>query len=171
MTISDEKAVTVNYYLTASKNKQQEELIEQTLPEQPFVFLFGFGGVLPDFESNLSGKQKGDKFDFHIGAAKAYGAFEKDYVVKIDKAAFEVEGKFDDARIKVGEDIEMNDAEGNQLIGKVLEITDTHVEMDFNHPLAGYDLHFIGEVLEVRPATQEELDHGHVHGPGGHHHH
>ena len=171
MTISEDKAVTVNYYLTASKNNQPEELIEQTSTEQPFVFLFGFGGVLPDFESNLNGKQKGDKFDFHIGSEKAYGAFEKDYLVKIDKGAFEVDGQFDSARIKLGEDIEMNDADGNQLIGKVMDITDAHVEMDFNHPLAGFDLHFIGEVLDVRAASQEELDHGHVHGPGGHHHH
>lgn len=171
MNISEDKAVTVNYYLTSSKNNQPEQLIEQTSPEHPFVFLFGFGGVLPEFESNLMGKGKGDKFDFKIKAENGYGIFEKDYVVKIDKAAFEVEGKFDDARIKVGEDVEMNDADGNQLIGKVLEITDTHVEMDFNHPLAGHDLHFIGEVLDVREATQEELDHGHIHGPGGHHHH
>ena len=170
MQISEDKAVAVNYYLTASKNNQPEELIEQTSPEHPFVFLFGFGGVLPDFESNLNGKKKGDKFDFKIEAEKGYGAFEKDYVVKIEKSAFEVDGQFDSSRIKLGEDIEMNDAEGNQLIGKVLEITDAHVEMDFNHPLAGFDLHFIGEVLEVRAATQEELDHGHVHGPGGHHH-
>jgi len=170
MTISEDKAVTVNYHLTASKDNQPEELIEQTSPEHPFVFLFGFGGVLPDFESNLNGKQKGDKFDFKINAESGYGLFEKDYVVKIDKTAFEVDGKFDDSRIKVGEDVEMNDAEGNRLIGKVLEITDEHVEMDFNHPLAGFNLHFIGEVLDVREATQEELDHGHVHGEGGHHH-
>ena len=171
MNISEDKAVTVNYHLTSSKNNQPEELIEQTSNEHPFVFLFGFGGVLPEFESNLNGKQKGDKFDFKIIAQNGYGAFEKDYVVKIEKTAFEVDGKFDSERIKVGEDVEMNDAEGNQLIGKVLEISDAHVEMDFNHPLAGHDLHFIGEVLDVREATQEELDHGHIHGPGGHHHH
>ncbi len=171
MIISDEKAVTVNYYLTANKGNEREELIEETSNEHPFVFLFGFGGVLPDFESNLSGKKKGDKFDFRIGANNGYGLFEKDYVVKIDIAAFNVDGKFDDSRVKVGRDIEMSDAEGNPLVGKVIEITDEHVEMDFNHPLAGYDLHFIGEVLDVRDATSEELAHGHVHGPGGHHHH
>jgi len=56
-------------------------------------------------------------------------------------------------------------------MGRVLSINDKEVEMDFNHPLAGHDLHFIGEVLDVREATQEELEHRHVHGPGGHHHH
>jgi FKBP-type peptidyl-prolyl cis-trans isomerase SlyD len=171
MIISDDKAVSVNYYLTANKGNAPEELIEETSKEHPFVFLFGFGGVLPDFESHLAGKQKGDKFDFRIGAKNGYGLFEKDYVVKIDIAAFNVDGKFDDTRVIVGHDIEMSDAEGNPLVGKVVAITETEVEMDFNHPLAGYDLHFIGEVLDVRQATQEELDHGHVHGPGGHHHH
>ena len=64
----------------------------------------------------------------------------------------------------------MMDDDGNQMYGLVLEVTDAHVAMDFNHPLAGNDLHFIGEVLEVREASKEELDHGHVHGEHGHHH-
>lgn len=170
MTISEDKAVSVNYYLTANKGDAPEELIEETTKDHPFVFLFGFGNVLPDFESNLSGKQKGDKFDFRIGAKNGYGLYEKEYLVKIDRRAFEVDGKFDDARVKVGQDLEMTDAEGNPLVGKVVSIGDEGVEMDFNHPLAGYDLHFIGEVIDVREATQEELDHGHIHGPGGHHH-
>lgn len=170
MQVSEDKVVSVTYHLTAQKGNGNEELVEQTSPERPFVFLNGFGGVLPDFEANLNGKTKGDKFDFRIKPENAYGNFEKDFVVKVDRQAFEVDGQFDDKRVKIGEDIEMNDAEGNVLVGKVKEITDSYVEMDFNHPLAGYELHFIGEVLEVREATPEELDHGHVHGPHGHHH-
>lgn len=170
MIISEDKVVSLNYYLTSSKNNTPEELVEETSNEHPFVFLFGFGGVLPDFETNLQGKKQGDKFDFKIQAVNAYGPFEKDYVVQIDKGAFEIEGKFDDTRVKIGYDIDMSDADGNPLTGKVLTITDTYVEMDFNHPLAGHELHFQGEVLDVREATEEELEHGHVHGPGGHHH-
>jgi FKBP-type peptidyl-prolyl cis-trans isomerase SlyD len=170
MQASKGKVVVLGYTLTANQNNGPEELIEQTDSNRPFAFIFGSGGVLPDFETHLESKQKGDRFDFRIAAADAYGNFEKDYVVKVDKAAFMVDGKFDDSRVKVGLDIEMNDAEGNQLIGRVLQITDSFVEMDFNHPLAGFDLHFIGDILEVRNATQEEIDHGHVHGPGGHHH-
>jgi FKBP-type peptidyl-prolyl cis-trans isomerase SlyD len=170
MTISEDKVVALNYYLTSSKNNAPEQLVEETTKDHPFVFLFGFGGVLQDFESNLQGKQKGDKFDFKISPENAYGQHEPDYVVKIDRGAFEVDGAFDDTRVKVGYDIEMRDSEGNPLTGKVLDITETHVEMDFNHPLAGHELHFIGEIIDVREATSEELDHGHVHGPGGHHH-
>lgn len=170
MKIADNKAVSVNYHLTASKNNGPEELVEQTSKEHPFVFLFGFGQLLPDFEANLAGKQVGDKFDFRIKAENGYGTFEQDYVVKVNKQAFIVDGKFDDERVKEGAEIAMHDQDGNQLIGKVMEIAIEHVTMDFNHPLAGHDLHFVGEVLEVRDATAEELDHGHVHGPHGHHH-
>lgn len=170
MTVSEDKAVLVNYYLTASKNNQPEELIEETSKDHPFAFLFGYGNVLPDFEAALSGKQKGDKFDFHIGAKNGYGLYENEYVIKIDRKAFEVDGAFDTERVQEGRELEMRDADGNPLIGKVMTISSTHVEMDFNHPLAGYDLHFIGEILDVREATDEEKDHGHIHGPGGHHH-
>lgn len=170
MTISNNKAVTVSYYLTASKDNGPEQLVEETSPEHPLAFLFGHQNVLPDFEAGLIGKQKGDKFDFRINAANAYGNYEKDYVVKIDKAAFEIDGKFDDVRVKVGAELPMNDSEGNPLSGIVLSITDKDVEMDFNHPLAGHDLHFIGEVQAVRDASSEEIAHGHIHGPGGHHH-
>ena len=170
MKIAEDKAVSVNYHLTASKNNGPEELVEQTSLEKPFVFLFGFGQLLPDFETNLEGKQKGDKFDFKVTADKGYGLIEKDYIVKVQKESFIVDGKFDETRVKLGEDITMHDHEGNPLIGKVIEIAEAHVTMDFNHPLAGHDLHFVGEVLEVRDATAEELDHGHIHGEHGHHH-
>src|SRR5262245_692107 len=118
MTVSEDKVVSVNYDLTASKNNEPEKLVEKTSREHPFVFLFGFGGVLPDFEAGLNGKQKGDKFDFKIAAKNGYGDYEKEYVVKIDRAAFVIDGKFDDVRVKVGNDLEMSDAEGNPLMGR-----------------------------------------------------
>ncbi len=170
MTITQNKVAVVNYHLSASKNGQAEELVEQTSAEHPFAFIFGVSQLLPEFEKNIHQKKAGDSFDFHINAVNAYGLVEEDYIINIQKEAFEVDGKFDSARVFVGNDIEMHDNEGNKLIGKVLEISDNHVRMDFNHPLAGFDLHFVGEVLEVRDASPEELDHGHVHGKGGHHH-
>ena len=77
---------------------------------------------------------------------------------------------FDAERVVEGEELMMNDADGNELMGFVSEIGDDYVIMDFNHPLADHHLHFIGEVLSIREATAEEVDHGHVHGAGGHHH-
>jgi FKBP-type peptidyl-prolyl cis-trans isomerase SlyD len=170
MTIAEDKVVSVNYTLRVSKDNAPEEVAEETSAEQPFVFLYGYGGVIPEFEAKLQGKRKGDKFDFHINSENGYGRHEKDYVVQIDRNAFVIDGKFDDNRVKVGRDLEMSDAEGNPLVGRVLGINEKSVEMDFNHPLAGYELHFTGEVVEVRDATPEELEHGHVHGEHGHHH-
>lgn len=168
MTAGQNKVVSVNYTL---KNKNTGEQVEQTSKEQPFVFIFGIGGLLPDFESNLSGKKAGDTFDFFIEAAAGYGTRHEDHVVMIPVNAFQGEdGKLDEENVKVGVTLPMVDNEGNRMYGQVLEINDEFVKMDFNHPLAGEDLHFAGEVLDVREATADEIAHGHVHGEHGHHH-
>ena len=170
MKIGKNAVVSVDYHLTSSIGGEPENLVEQTSVEHPFVFLFGSGSLLPDFEKNMIGKSAGEPFDFKITAESGYGLVQQDYIVKIDKSAFMVDGIFDSERVKVGNELEMNDADGNILVGLVMEITDAHVTMDFNHPLAGHDLHFQGKILEVREATADEISHGHVHGPGGHQH-
>ncbi len=170
MIIGKNTVIAVNYHLTCKEGDEPEELVEQTSDDKPFVFLFGAGGVLPDFEKNLEGKKVGDKFDFRVESSKAYGNYEEEYVADIPKQAFFVEGEFDEERVKVDAELPMLDSEGNQMYGIVVEVTDDMVIMDFNHPLAGNDLHFVGEVLEVRVATEDEIKHNHVHGAGGHHH-
>ncbi len=168
MTIENNKVVSVNYNLSV---KDTEEQVEQTSKEHPFVFIFGTGGLLEDFETNLRGKKANDTFDFFIEHKRGYGVRDEQHVVMIPVDAFLGEdGKLDAENIKLGATVPMVDNENNRLYGKVLEITTEHVKMDFNHPLAGQDLHFKGEVLEVRAATEDELAHGHVHGPHGHHH-
>ncbi len=171
MTITQNKVVTVNYHLSSHTKDEAPELVEQTTKENPFVFIFGVGQLLPDFEKNLLDKKVGDKFDFKVTPENGYGIIDEDMIAKIPKEAFHVDGKFDEERVKEGEELMMNDADGNQLMGFVSEIGNDYVIMDFNHPLADHNLHFVGEVIDVREATSEELDHGHVHGPGGHHHH
>lgn len=170
MNISRDKVVSVNYDLSVSKDGKPEQLVEQTSSDHPFVFLFGHEAALPKFEENLKDKKAGDRFDFNIQCEDGYGDRQEEHVIKIDRRAFEIDGKFDDERVKLGADVPMRDNEGHTLIGKVVSINDKEVEMDFNHPLSGYDLHFRGTVLDVREATSEELAHGHVHGPHGHHH-
>ncbi len=170
MTISQNKVVTVNYHLSANIENETPELIEQTTKENPFVFLFGGGQLLPDFEKNLTNKKVGDSFDFKVTPKNGYGISDKDMIVKIPKDAFLVDGEFDEERVKEGEEIMMNDADGNQLMGFVEELGSDFVIMDFNHPLADHHLHFVGQVTDVREATADEVDHGHVHGAGGHHH-
>lgn len=167
MKAENNKVVAVNYTLNAKKGNEPEKFIEQTSPEHPFVFLFGSQQVIPDFEKNLAGKSAGDSFDFTIKAENAYGNPEADYIVKLDKTIFVRDGEFDHENIKVGNEVPMYDKEGNELIGKVVEIGLEHVTMDFNHPLAGYDLHFTGTIQSVRESTPEELMHGHAHGLTG----
>ena len=168
MTIEKNTVVSVNYNLSL---KETGEQVEQTSKEQPFVFLFGTGGLLEDFETNLRGKRSGDVFDFFIDHKRGYGMRDEQHIVMIPINAFLGEdGKLDKENVKIGVTLPMVDNDGNRLYGNVIEITAEYVKMDFNHPLAGKDLHFKGEVLEVRTATEEELAHGHVHGPHGHHH-
>ncbi len=168
MKIENNTVVAVNYLLS---RKDTGEKIEQTSKEHPFVFIFGTGGLLEDFESNLLNKKAGDTFDFFIDHKCGYGVRDEQHVVMIPVESFYREdGKFDSENVKVGITLPMVDNEGNRLYGNVLEITTEYVKMDFNHPLAGQDLHFTGEVLDVRVATPDELAHGHVHGEHGHHH-
>jgi FKBP-type peptidyl-prolyl cis-trans isomerase SlyD len=172
MTIENKKVVSVNYTLTSKQDpKESESIVEKTTPGEPFVFLFGSGGLIAGFENNLRGKKKGETFDFHIKPEDAYGALDPSYVITIPIEAFKNDkGEIDRAALKVGEVLPMMDNQGNHLQGTVKEVKLDSVVMDFNHPLAGHELHFIGEILDIREASEEELAHGHVHGPGGHHH-
>ena len=168
MVIENNKVVSVNYNLSVKRTGEQ---IEQTSKEHPFVFLFGAGGLLEDFENNQKEKKAGDTFDFFIEHSRGYGVRDEQHVVMIPIDAFLGEdGKLDSENVKVGVTLPMVDNDGNRLYGKVEEITSEHVKMDFNHPLAGQDLHFKGEILDIRTATADELSHGHVHGEHGHHH-
>ena len=172
MIIDKNLVVTLGYTLKARSGLSLEEKnVEQTTTERPFVFLYGASMLLPDFEKNLHGKKGGDRFDFFISAEKGYGMKQEKHVLNISIDSFKSpDGTLNLNEICTGNTLSMSDQDGNQLQGTILEVTPVHVRMDFNHPLAGYELHFIGEVLHVRIATSEELAHGHVHGPGGHLH-
>ena len=172
MMIDDKMVVSVNYRLTVSSDGSiQEELVEETNAEQPFVFLFGVGGLLEEFENNLRGLKSGDAFDFVIKSENGYGVNNDENVVRIPMAAFVADGEeLDTEMVSPGNFLPMVDDRGNQMQGLVLEVTEEHIVMDFNHPLAGKDLHFSGTVNEIRSASAEELSHGHVHGAGGHQH-
>tara|TARA_R110000868_G_scaffold147609_3_gene369149 strand:- start:29 stop:532 length:504 start_codon:yes stop_codon:yes gene_type:complete len=167
MEIGSKKVVTITYKLTESNS--DGELVQEVLEKEPFVFLFGEQQVLPGFESNLEGKTTGENFEFGIKSEDSYGPIEKEAIVDLPINIFMVEGKLAEM-VTPGAFVPMNDQEGNPMQGLVLEIGDETIKMDFNHPMAGLDLFFTGQILDVREATPEELDHGHVHGEGGHHH-
>lgn len=157
MVISDKKFVAVSYDLFVPTEEGGQELMEKAPKERPLKFTFGMGMMLESFEAKLKDLSVGDKFDFNLTPEEAYGDFEEERVVDIDKSIFMVDGVFDDEHIAVDRMVPMMDSEGHRLDGVVLEITDKTVKMDFNHPLAGETLHFVGEVLEVREPTAEEL--------------
>lgn len=168
MQIIENTVVSLNYKLS---NHQTGEKIEETTVENPLVFLYGVQSMIPEFEQQIEGKTKGDKVSFSITAENAYGTYQEEQIAMIPANIFHNEdGKFDAEFFFIGATIPMSDNEGNNLRGTILEITEENVKMDFNHPLAGTDLLFDVEVLDVREATSEEIDHGHVHGLHGHHH-
>lgn len=172
MIIEKDKVVSVNYHLSVKDSPDAEErFVEKTDAANPLVFLFGSGNLLEAFEKNLKGKKVGDTFDFRLTAKDGYGERQADHVVNIPIESFKGEdGTIDNKMLKIGNMLPMVDQQGNRLQGVIKNVNETLVTMDFNHPMAGQDLHFAGEVLEVRDATADELSHGHVHGPGGHHH-
>ncbi|WP_161887698.1 FKBP-type peptidyl-prolyl cis-trans isomerase [Pontibacter russatus] len=170
MKIEKNKVVTLTYELRILDEDGEQNLIETANEEQPMVFIYGMSGLPDQFEDNLEGLKSGESFDFKLDTEDGYGEYNEDAVVDLPKNVFEVEGSVPDNMLEEGNYIPMSDSEGNQLQGRVVEVGDDTVKMDFNHPLAGKELYFKGKVESVREATPEELDHGHVHGAGGHQH-
>lgn len=168
MKITKNTVVSMTYILT--ENDVQGNLIQEVTKDQPFVTLFGAGALLPKFENELEGMQAGDTYGFALNSKEGYGEINPQAVVELDKKIFEVDGKIDEEMVKVGNTIPMQNDQGQPLSGLVKEIKEDKIVMDFNHPLAGVNLYFTGEILDVREATSEEISHGHVHGPGGHQH-
>ncbi|MCQ2191118.1 MAG: FKBP-type peptidyl-prolyl cis-trans isomerase [Paludibacteraceae bacterium] len=169
MAISKENIFVQLKYTLYVGNDGEEVMLEETPDDQLFRFTTGLGMVLPKFEEALYGKVQGDSFDFYIGTEDAYGDYVEDLCVDLDKSIFKNEkGEIDENILFVGNILPMMSAEGQRMNGKVVEITDSNVKMDFNHPLAGERLHFKGEVKEERPATEFEIElvKGH-HGCGG----
>ena len=142
------------------------DVVEALTPENPLTFLFGTGGLLPKFEENLSGLKAGDDFEFLLHSEDAYGPVVESAIVHVPLSVFEVDGQLNEELLKIGGMVPMMDSEGRRLNGKVMAIEGEAVKMDFNHPMAGNDLHFKGQITEVRQATDEELSHGHVHAGG-----
>lgn len=156
--IEKNKVVKATYDLyVAGEKPGTEELMERATTDAPLVYCHGIGMMLPKFEELMAGKDAGDDFDFTISQDDAYGPYEEEGVHELDKQIFCIDGEFDDERVKVGAVVPMNTSDGQVINAQVIEITDTKVTIDLNHPLAGEDLHFKGHILEVRDVTEGEL--------------
>ncbi|MDR1699268.1 MAG: FKBP-type peptidyl-prolyl cis-trans isomerase [Prevotellaceae bacterium] len=157
MKIAEKTIVTVIYDLYVDGKDGNPELMEQATAERPLVFCYGIGMMLPKFEEALAGLKTGDKFDFTIASEDAYGMYDDENLIDLDREMFEVDGKFDSERVKTGALIPLVDNEGNRLNASVVSVNNERVRVDLNHPLAGENLHFKGEVLGVHEATAEEI--------------
>lgn len=155
MKIEANKVVALSYTL-----KVDGDVMESVTADKPMEFIFGTGYLLPKFEDNVSGKSAGDTFDFVLNSKEGYGEVNPDAIVELPKDLFMIDGKIEDGLLTLGNVLPMQDSEGNRLQGTVDEIKDDAVVMNFNHPLAGADLHFTGSVVSVREATMSELTNG-----------
>jgi len=162
MAVENNNVVTLNYILHTVEDNGEKTFVEQTTTENPLTFLYGVGMMLPMFEEKIAGLNEGDKSSFELAAVDAYG--EKD-----DKAVAQLPADmFNETGLPpVGEVLPLQDNQGNQFRAVVVEVTPEAVIADLNHPMAGKNLNFDIEILAVRPATEEELSHGHAHGADG----
>ncbi len=151
------KYVNVAYELYTDNAKGIHELMEKATAEHPFNFITGMGVALDAFEQHIAALNEGDEFDFTLSVEEAYGPYEQEHVIELPKETFHINGKFDKEAVYPGAVLPLMNADGNRFDGLVLEVKDTTVVIDLNHPLAGKALHFKGQVTTMRDATDEEL--------------
>lgn len=156
MQITKDKVASIHYTLRDGDGN----ILDSSEGREPLTYLQGAGNLIAGMEEGLEGKAKGDKFKLKISPEKGYGVKDDALVQKVPRSAF------GNQKIEKGMKFQTNH-------GQVVTVTETGLEsitVDGNHPLAGVELHFDVEVTDVRGATADEISHGHVHGPGGHHH-
>lgn len=151
------KYVTVAYELYTDNDKGIHELVEKAPIEHPFQFISGLGIALDSFENKILALAEGETFDFVLKVDEAYGPYEQDHVIELPKETFAINGRFDKDMVYPGAVLPLVNADGVRFQGLVLELKDNTVIIDLNHPLAGKDLHFKGQVVTMRDATNEEI--------------
>lgn len=162
MQIDKHKVATIEYTLT----DQQSAVIDSSEGGEPLSYIHGTGNIIPGLEEALSGKAPGDELQVTIPPEHAYGERDDSLLQVVPKDRFE-----SPEEIQVGMQFHAQSNSGDPYVVTVVDVDKDNVTVDGNHPLAGMTLHFDVKVVDVRDATKEELDHGHAHGPGGHHHH
>lgn len=165
MNISPNSVVALTYELHTTNEEGQQVFVEKADEQNPLVFLYGVGMMLPKFEEHLTGLKTGDEYSFELSAADGYGDIDPGAFADLPKTMFtEAGGELPN----VGDVIPLQDNNGNQFRAGVTAVHDETISVDLNHPMAGKNLVFSGVILNVREATQDELAHGHAHGADGH---
>lgn len=159
-TVKDGLVVSMEYKLTV-----EGEVLDSSDEAGPLQFLVGYGNIIPGLENEMMGMKIGDSKDVTVQPADGYGEFEDDAFMDVSRSEFPA-----DMELEEGMELHVTDEEGNHQAAYIAEFDDKTVKLDFNHPLAGAVLEFSVKVVALREPTEEELDHGHVHEDGGHHH-
>lgn len=160
MQIANDVVASIEYTLTDDKGN----VIDSSVGGEPLAYLHGAGNIIPGLESALEGKKVGDSFKVSVAPAEGYGEKDEGLLQVVPRSMFRGVDQ-----VEVGMQFHAQTDYGMQVI-TVAKVEGDNVTVDGNHPLAGQNLNFDVKVVEVRAATAEELEHGHVHGPGGHHH-
>jgi len=160
MQIGEQKVVTLHYTLTDNEGR----VIDQS-EDGSFAYLHGASNIIPGLENALSGKTAGEELSVAVSPEEAYGVRDESMLQQVPKNMFE-----DTNQIAVGTQFHAQGPNGEMLVVTVMEVQEEHVLVDGNHPLAGVELNFDVKIIDVRDASEEEVEHGHVHGPEGHHH-
>jgi FKBP-type peptidyl-prolyl cis-trans isomerase SlyD len=160
MPIAQNSVVTIHYTLKDDAG----EVIDTSREGDPIAYLHGHGNLVPGLERELEGKNSGDKVNVSVTPEHGYGEYDKQLVQQVPRRALQ-----GIPNVKVGMRLQAQTPEGPRAV-VVTRLVGDMVTIDGNHPLAGKNLNFDVEITDVREATEEELEHGHVHGAGGHHH-
>jgi len=161
MQIGDNAVVLFDYTLTDPSGTT----LDTSAGREPLAYLHGASNIIPGLEAEMTGKTAGDAFKATIPAAQAYGERDEQLVQPVPRTAFPA-----GAEIQVGQQFQARSPDGQARVVRVVAVDAANVTVDANHPLAGVELTFDVKITEVREATAEELEHGHVHGAGGHQH-
>ena len=160
MQIADKTVVTIDYTL-----KDDNGTILDSSSDGQFAYVHGASNIIPGLENALTGKSSGDEVNVTVIPAEGYGERNDSMVQAVPRDMFDSEQE-----IQVGMQFHAQSPEGEMVVVTVTDVEGDDITVDGNHPLAGKNLNFGVKVVDVREATSEELDHGHVHGPGGHNH-
>lgn len=160
MQVSKDKVVTINYTLT----DEQGSVLDSSEGRDPLAYIHGSGSIIPGLESALEGKSAGDALAVSVSPQEGYGERDEALTHVVSKDMFN-----DVEDLEVGMRFQAQSDQGRQVFS-VIKIEEDEVTVDANHPLAGMTLNFDVNVADIRDATSEELEHGHAHGEGGHHH-
>ena len=159
MKIEKDRVVRFHY----SVSEQGAEPVESSRDGEPLAILAGHGNIIPGLEKAMEGREAGEKFAVDVAAADAYGEKREGMIQRVPKK------HFGNQRLAPGMQVVLNTNFGPRPV-TIAKVGMSVVDVDLNHPMAGKDLHFDIEVVDVREATPEEIEHGHVHGEGGHQH-